>query len=58
MAFTYASLRNKDRAFAWLDKGVERRSWVIIYLKNDSVWDPLRSDPRFADFVRRTGLPP
>jgi TolB-like protein/DNA-binding winged helix-turn-helix (wHTH) protein len=56
MAFTYASLGNKDRAFAWLDKAVEQRNWMIIYLKRDAVWDPLRSDPRFDALLRRVGL--
>ena len=58
MAFTYSSLGDKDRAFAWLDKAVEQRSWIILYLKNDDVWRPLRSDPRFADLLRRVGLSP
>lgn len=58
MAFTYSSLGDKDRAFAWLDKAVEQRSWIILYLKDDDVWRPLRSDPRFADLLRRVGLPP
>lgn len=57
MAFTYASLGNKDRAFAWLDKAVEERNWMIIYLKRDNVWAPLQSDPRFAALLHRVGLP-
>jgi hypothetical protein len=57
MAFTYASLGNKDRAFAWLDKAVEQRSWIIIYLKRDSVWGPLRTDPRFVALLKHVGLP-
>jgi len=56
MAFTYASLGNKDRAFAWLDKAVEQRNWMIIYLKRDNVWDPLRNDPRFTALLKRVGL--
>ena len=56
MAFTYASLGNKERAFSWLDKAVEQRNWMIIYLKRDKVWDPLRSDPRFAKLLKRVGL--
>ncbi|MGH9498277.1 MAG: winged helix-turn-helix domain-containing protein [Terriglobales bacterium] len=56
MAFTYSSLGNKDRAFVWLDKAVEQRHWMIIYLKRDKVWDPLRSDPRFKALLRRVGL--
>ena len=58
MAFTYSSLGNKDRAFAWLDKAVEQRNWMIIYLKRDGVWEPLRSDPRFTKLLKRVGLPP
>jgi hypothetical protein len=57
MAFTYSSLGNKDRAFAWLDKAVAQRNWCIIYLKLDEVWNPVRSDPRFSDLLRRVGLP-
>ena len=57
MAFTYTSLGNKDRAFFWLDKAVEQRNWMIIYLKRDPVWDPLRSDPRFSALLRRVGFP-
>jgi TolB-like protein len=57
MAFTYSSLGDRDHAFTWLDKAVEQRSWMIIYLKRDNVWDPLRSDPRFSALLRRVGLP-
>jgi TolB-like protein/DNA-binding winged helix-turn-helix (wHTH) protein len=57
MAFTYSSLGNNDRAFAWLDKAVEQRNWMIIYLKRDDVWNPLRSDPRFKVLLHRVGLP-
>lgn len=57
MAFTYSSLGNKDRAFAWLEKAVEQHNWMIIYLKRDDVWNPLRSDPRFKALLRRVGLP-
>jgi len=57
MAFTYANLGNKDQAFAWLDKAYAQRNWCILYLKDDPVWDPLRSDPRFKDLLRRARLP-
>ena len=57
-AFTYSSLGNNDRAFAWLDKAVEQRDWCIPFLKRDNVWNPLRSDPRFKSLLHRVGLPP
>lgn len=57
MAFTYASLGDKDHAFEWLEKAVAQRNWCIIYLKVDDVWDPLRSDARFKNLLQRVGLP-
>ena len=57
IAFAYCSLGNKDRAFDWLDKAVERRSWMIVYLKYDNVSDPLRADPKFKDLLRNCQPP-
>ncbi len=57
-AFTYGSLGNKDRAFVWLDKAVEQRGWCVPFLRRDNVWNPLRTDPRFKNLLRRVGLPP
>ena len=54
----YAGLGEKDQAFAWLEKAYEERTSRLSYLKVEPLWDPLRSDPRFADLVRRIGLPP
>jgi len=56
-AFTYSSLGNKDRAFAWLDKAVQQHDWCIPFLRRDNVWNPLRSDPRFTNLLRRVSLP-
>ena len=57
-AVAYAGLGEKDQAFAWLEKAYEERTSRLSYLKVEPLWDPLRSDPRFADLVRRIGLPP
>ena len=57
-AAVYAGLGEKDQAFAWLEKAYEERTSRLSYLKVEPLWDPLRSDPRFADLVRRIGLPP
>jgi hypothetical protein len=56
-AVIYLGLGEKDQAFAWLEKAYEDRSSLILFLKGDPIWDPLRSDPRFADLLRRIGLP-
>ncbi len=54
----YAGLGDKEQAFAWLEKGYEERSTPLYFLKVDPIWDPLRSDPRFNDLLRRIGLTP
>jgi eukaryotic-like serine/threonine-protein kinase len=56
----YASLGDKDKAFDWLEKGYEDRSVGsgLSGLKMDASFDPLRSDPRFADLLRRMNLQP
>jgi tetratricopeptide (TPR) repeat protein len=57
IALVYAGLGEKDEAFAWLEKSFAARDKGLIYLKIDPPLDPLRSDPRFQDLVRRVGLP-
>ena len=57
-AATQAGLGNKDEAFKWLDQAIDRRFGPMIYLKVNPIWDPLRSDPRFAERLRRVGLSP
>jgi hypothetical protein len=42
----------------WLEKAYSERSSALAYLKIEPLFDPLRGDPRFADLVRRVGLPP
>jgi tetratricopeptide (TPR) repeat protein len=52
----YAGVGEKDKAFEWLEKGFEDRTLPAI--KVDPTFDPLRSDPRFADLLRRMNLQP
>src|SRR5580658_6091279 len=56
IAMIYASMGNNDQAMRWLEKAYEERFNPSILLR--SGFDPLRSDPRFEDFLRRIGLPP
>ena len=48
---------DKDRALEWLGKSVEERDGTAVYFKVDRRWDSVRTDPRFADLVRKVGLP-
>ncbi|PYS53707.1 MAG: hypothetical protein DMF76_27770 [Acidobacteria bacterium] len=56
-ALIYAALGDKDQAFAWLDKSIDEHDLVTARLKVDQRFDNLRSDPRFAELVKRVGLP-
>ena len=53
----HAALGEKDKAFAALNKAYEDREFYISLLKVDQRLDPLRSDPRFAELMRKVGLP-
>lgn len=57
LAILYTGLGDKDRAIEQLNKALEDRAGWIIYLKVEPFFDPLRSDPRFDDLVRRLNLP-
>jgi hypothetical protein len=57
-AMIYAALEDKDQAFMQLEKGYDERFARFAYLKLEALWDPLRSDERFPDLVRRVGIPP
>jgi tetratricopeptide (TPR) repeat protein len=55
-ACSAAMLGDKDKAFRFLEKAFEDRR-EIIFLKVEPQLDNIRSDPRYADLLRRIGLP-
>ncbi|MGI8897883.1 MAG: protein kinase domain-containing protein [Pyrinomonadaceae bacterium] len=57
IAVIYIALDDKDQAFTWLEKGNDVRDLNVVRLQVDSRFEPLRSDPRFVDLVRRIGIP-
>ncbi len=46
----------RDRAFALLERCFAARDYHLMYLKVHPNLDRLRSDPRFAELLRRIGL--
>jgi serine/threonine protein kinase/TolB-like protein/Flp pilus assembly protein TadD len=58
MARAYVALGEKEEAFAWLQKGLDVYDGMMDDLKVDPELDPLRSDPRFQDLLRRMNFPP
>jgi TolB-like protein/Tfp pilus assembly protein PilF len=55
IAKIYATLNEKELAFSWLERGLATGAIGVFY-KDEPVWDPLRSDPRFMDLLRRMGI--
>ena len=53
----YAGLGEKDQAFEWLERAYEEGDQGLLFLKIDPPLDPLRSDPRFQDLLRRMNFP-
>ena len=52
----YLGLGDKEQTFVWFEKAFQERSNYIAYLKVFPLLDPLRSEPRFADLIKRVGL--
>jgi len=57
VGFAYSAAGEKDEAFAWLEKGFQEKSEAMQYVKLVSWLDPVRSDPRYSDLLKRMGLP-
>ncbi|HWN11172.1 MAG TPA: tetratricopeptide repeat protein [Pyrinomonadaceae bacterium] len=57
IAALHVGLGDNEQAFAWLDKAFQERDVLLLTLNIESHLDPLRSDRRFQDLVRRVGLP-
>jgi len=53
----YADLGDKDQAFQWLETAYQEHDWLLMGLNTYFQLDPLRSDPRFTELVRKVGLP-
>jgi hypothetical protein len=58
LAVVELALGNREKALAWLEKAYQDHDDdTLLYLKVDPTFDPLRSDPRFKDLVRRMNFP-
>jgi tetratricopeptide (TPR) repeat protein len=55
IALIYVGLGDHDQAMSWLNKAYQARFNPSILMR--PAFDPLRSDGRFQDLLRRIGLP-
>jgi TolB-like protein/DNA-binding winged helix-turn-helix (wHTH) protein/tetratricopeptide (TPR) repeat protein len=56
IAMVYAYRGEKDKAFAWLDRAYDGRDPACVLIQAEPLFGALRSDPRYAQFVRRMKL--
>jgi len=57
IAELYADLGDKDHAFKWLNTAYQEHDSLLTGLRTDFPIDSLRSDPRYAELVRKIGFP-
>lgn len=56
LAVAYAGLDQKDEAFGWLEKSFQHRSQFMGLLRMETLLDPLKSDPRWNELLKRVGV--
>ena len=57
LAETCSVINQKDEAFEFLEVAYRERVSLLIFLGVTRTFDNIRSDPRFANLLRRIGLP-
>ncbi|MBX3295185.1 MAG: tetratricopeptide repeat protein [Acidobacteria bacterium] len=57
IAAIYAGLGEKDKAFEWLEKDFQSRSGELAFIRWYMQFESLRGDPRYAELLKRMGLP-
>jgi tetratricopeptide (TPR) repeat protein len=58
LAKVHVGLGNYTAGLDWLDRAFEERLMGYYLPSVGQFWDPLRSHPRFANLLKRLGLPP
>ncbi len=55
--YLYGAIGERDQAFEWMERAYEARDSGLFFLRVMPLHDPLRSDPRFDEMLRRIGTP-
>jgi len=56
IAGVYFSLGENEEGWKWLEKAYDERSFFLIWLKVDPLYDNIRSDPRFQAMLKKIGF--
>jgi hypothetical protein len=57
IADTYMRLGEREKALDWLERAYEGHDSALVSLTVEPMFDPLRSEPRFREILRRMNLP-
>jgi hypothetical protein len=57
LASAYARVGNKEKSLEWLQKAYEERNGNLTLVNSEPDYRGLHGDPRFADLLKRMGLP-
>ena len=56
IAIDYSRLGETERTFEWLEKAYAKHDESLTEIKINTVFDPIRSGPRYAELLKRIGL--
>src|ERR1700722_3846029 len=56
VGLVYGAMGERDREFAWYEKGYDDRAEWLLWLTLDPLFDGVRDDPRFQHLVQRVGV--
>lgn len=57
-ALVHLGLGDQEKTLELLKQSYDEKANWLVWLLKDPRWDPMRSDPRFQEIVRRVGFPP
>lgn len=57
IANVYAVLGQQEQSIQWMQKAYEERDGMLMFTNTESLYKSYRADPRFADLMRKIGLP-
>jgi tetratricopeptide (TPR) repeat protein len=56
LSIVYLGLGDRERALDYLERAYAADSQWMGWLKNDRIFDPLRSEPRFVALMKKVGF--
>jgi TolB-like protein/DNA-binding winged helix-turn-helix (wHTH) protein/Flp pilus assembly protein TadD len=57
LAWAHMGMGHREEALRWLEKAYDQHSSGIVTLKVEPIYDPVRSDPRFTEIIRKMQFP-